>query len=135
VSATVSLLRDGIRVIWRVRNSPALKAKGLRVWYDDFSLKLGDSLRRSIDYGLARSLFGVVILSPHFFEKHWPQQELNGLATREVDGEKVILPVWHSINAEEVRKSSPMLADRKAVHTNEGLERVVQMILEVVKAD
>ncbi len=63
----------------------ALKARGLAVWYDDFSLKLGDSLRQSVDRGLARSRLGVVILSPYFFEKHWPAQELNGLATREVD--------------------------------------------------
>ncbi len=53
-----------------------LKARGLEVWYDDFSLKLGDSLRQSIDRGLSQSRFGVVILSSHFFEKHWPQQEL-----------------------------------------------------------
>lgn len=110
----------------------ALRAKGLRVWYDDFSLKLGDSLRQSIDRGLARSLFGVVILSPYFFEKHWPQQELNGLATREVEGEKVILPIWHNIDAEEVRKNSPTLADRKAVRTDKGLDVVVQSIIEVV---
>ena len=64
----------------------ALRAKGLRVWYDDFALKMGDSLRQSIDRGLARSRFGVVILSGYFFQKHWPQQELNGLATREDSG-------------------------------------------------
>jgi hypothetical protein len=113
--------------------SDALKGKGLRVWYDEFSLKLGDSLRQSIERGLARSLFGVVILSPHFFEKHWTQQELNGLSAREVEGEKVILPVWHKIDAEGVRLSSPMLADRKAVHTDQGLEIVVQQIMEVVR--
>ena len=48
----------------------ALQANGLRVWYGDFSLRLGDSLRQSIDRGLARSRFGVVILSARFFEKH-----------------------------------------------------------------
>jgi len=95
-----------------------LVAKGLRVWYDDFSLKLGDSLRESIDRGLARSRFGIVILSDHFFQKHWPQQELNGLATREVNSNKVILPVWHGIGFAEVRKYSPTLADRFAVQTN-----------------
>src|SRR5262249_35078432 len=70
--------------------------KGLRVWHDDFLLKPGESLQ-SIDRGLARSRFGVVILSSRFFEKHWPQQELNGLATREVGGEKVILPVVQAL--------------------------------------
>lgn len=111
----------------------ALRAKGLEVWYDDFALKLGDSLRQSIDRGLARSRFGVVILSARFFEKHWPQQELNGLATREVNGEKVILPVWHGVGFAEVSGYSPTLADRKAVHTDKGLPYVVEQIMEVVK--
>ena len=109
----------------------ALRAKGLRVWYDDFALKMGDSLRQSIDRGLARSRFGVVILSGYFFQKHWPQQELNGLVTREDTG-KVILPVWHGVGFAEVRSYSPMLADRKAAHSKDGLARVVDMIVEVV---
>lgn len=113
----------------------ALKAEALRVWYDEFSLELGDSLRKSIDRGLANSLYGIVILSPKFFEKHWPQQELNGLANREVDGEKVILPVWHNITAQEVRRNSPTLADRLAVSTSEGIEVVVQKIMQVVRPE
>jgi len=47
------------------------------VWYDAFSLELGDSLRPSIDPGLARSWFGAAILSGYFLQKHWPQQEWN----------------------------------------------------------
>jgi len=111
-----------------------LSARGLEVWYDEFSLKLGDSLRQSIDRGLALSRFGVVILSANFFEKHWPQQELNGLATRESNGQRVILPVWHNVGAAEVAGYSPILADRKAVQTKEGLSKVVEKILEVVLA-
>jgi hypothetical protein len=110
----------------------ALRANGLRVWYDDFSLRLGDSLRQSIDRGLARSRFGVVILSAYFFEKHWPQQELNGLATREVNGAKVILPVWHGVGFTEVRNYSVTLADRLAVQTKDGLANVVQKIKEAI---
>ena len=102
------------------------------IWYDDFSLKLGDSLRQSIDRGLARSRFGVVILSARFFEKHWPQQELNGLATREVGAENVILPVWHGVGFVEVRNYSVTLADRLAVQTKEGLSHVVEKIMDVV---
>lgn len=110
----------------------ALTARGLSVWYDEFSLKLGSSLRESIDRGLARSQFGVVILSSRFFEKHWPQKELNGLTTREADGSTVVLPVWHNIGFEEVRQYSPMLADRFAVTTSEGLDKVVQKIVEAM---
>jgi hypothetical protein len=110
----------------------ALRANGLRVWYDDFSLRLGVSLRESIDRGLARSRYGVVILSGHFFSKHWPTQELNGLATREVDSQKVILPVWHGVGFTEVRGYSVTLADRLAVQTKDGLAHVVEKIMAVV---
>jgi len=40
----------------------ALIKMGLKVWYDEFTLKVGDSLRRSIDYGLSQSRYGIVIL-------------------------------------------------------------------------
>jgi formylglycine-generating enzyme required for sulfatase activity len=111
----------------------ALRRKGLRVWYDEFTLTLGDSLRRSIDRGLVQSRYGVVILSPNFFAKEWPQKELDGLAAREVSGEKVILPVWHNITAEQIREYSPTLADRVAVLSDRGLEHVVAELLRVIK--
>jgi pyrimidine deaminase RibD-like protein len=112
----------------------ALRKDGWLVWYDDFSLRLGDSFRESIDRSLAASRFGIVILSPRFLGKHWPQQELNGLATREVNGEKVILPVWHEVGFEEMREYSPTLADRVAVSTHNGLEQVVERILHTASA-
>ncbi|MGD0124802.1 MAG: toll/interleukin-1 receptor domain-containing protein [Terriglobia bacterium] len=112
----------------------ALREDGWAVWYDEFSLRLGDSLRESIDRGLAASRFGIVILSPHFFAKHWTKQELNGLATREVSAAKVILPVWHKVGFEEVREYSATLADRVAVGTDKGLKHVVERILDAATA-
>lgn len=108
-----------------------LKQVGLRVWYDEFTLALGDSLRRSIDQGLAQSRYGVVILSPSFFSREWPQRELDGLAAREIDSRKVILPVWHGVNRNDVMHYSPVLADRMAVSTSKGLGAVLEEILRV----
>jgi hypothetical protein len=82
----------------------ASRRKGLRVSYDEFALTLGDSLRRSIERGLAQSRYGVVILSPDFFGKEWPQKELDGLTAREVGSGKVILPIWHNVTWEDVRR-------------------------------
>jgi hypothetical protein len=110
----------------------ALRARGVKVWYDEFSLKLGDSLRAMIDHGLANSRYGVVVLSKSFFAKSWPAAELNGLATKEVDGAKVILPVWHGVSAQDVSSFSPILADRVAVRSEQGLDTVVARILEVL---
>jgi hypothetical protein len=112
-----------------------LRKKGLKVWYDDFTLKLGDSLRRNIEKGLAESDFGIVVLSPDFFRKEWPQKELNGLVARESEGEKVILPIWHNVSMDDVKKYSPILADRKAAHSQNGLDKVVKQIIEVVKPE
>lgn len=49
----------------------ALISFGLVVWYDEFTLRIGDSLRRKIDQGLARSRVGLVVLSPSFISKGW----------------------------------------------------------------
>lgn len=106
-----------------------LAETGARVWYDRIVLTMGDSLREKIDEGLANSRYGIVILSPRFFEKDWPRRELDGLVALEVNGRKVILPVWHDIAADEVRQYSPTLADRLASETSAGLDSVVDDIL------
>lgn len=111
----------------------ALQKEGLKVWYAEFSLTLGDSLRRSIDRGLAGSRYGVVILSPSFFRKEWPQKELDGLVSREVDGKKRILPVWHQVERDDVARFSPMLADRLGISTDKGIPAIVAEIVRAME--
>lgn len=111
-----------------------LMAQGLRVWFAESTLRVGDSLRRSIDSGLGRSRFGVVVISPSFLAKEWPQRELDGLTAREVAGDKVILPVWHGIDFDGVRRYSPVLADRLAVKSAIGIDRVVEELLQAIRA-
>jgi hypothetical protein len=111
----------------------ALRRENVAVWYDEFTLKLGDSIRRSLDKGLKQSRFGIVVLSNAFFEKKWPQYELDGLAEREMKcDDKVILPVWHGISHDDIMQYSPSLAGRKAVSSFDGLKKVVDEILDVV---
>jgi hypothetical protein len=94
----------------------ALSARGVRVWFDETAISIGDSLRESIDLGLRRSRFGAVVLSPSFFGKRWPNYELNGLVSREMKGRKVILPVLHpSLSHDELVELNPTLADKKAL--------------------
>jgi hypothetical protein len=110
----------------------ALEREGLKVWYDEFTLRVGDSLRREIDRGLRDSRYGVVVLSPPFFAKGWPQWELDGLVAKEVGGKKVILPVWHNVTASDVREYSPSLADKVAANSSEGISAVVAKLLEAI---
>jgi len=110
-----------------------LISKGLNVWYDDFTLSLGDSLRRSIDKGIAKSHYGVVVLSENFFGKEWPQKELDGLVARENGQDTVILPIWYGVTKEQVQSYSPILAGRVAASTSKGIDYVVDKILKFVK--
>ncbi len=105
-----------------------LDSRGIRVWYDEHSLSLGDSLRESIDRGLANSRYGIVVLSASFFEKRWPQKELGALAALESSGAKKILPIWHGLGAEEVRALSPLLADRVAVSSTLGISGIADAV-------
>lgn len=111
----------------------ALTAAGVSVWFDEAELRLGDSLRRKIDDGLTRCRYGVVILSPRFFAKPWPQRELDGLVARETaSGEEAILPIWHDVDHNAVLKYSSPLADRFAGRTQDGIPALVAEILRVL---
>lgn len=112
----------------------ALREAGLSVWYDEFELRIGDSLRRKIDRGLGSSRFGVVVVSQAFFGKGWPEYELDGLVTRAVSGEQILLPIWHNVSKREVIGYSSSLADRLARSTTtHTVEEIAAEIVDVVR--
>lgn len=107
----------------------ALQSAGLAVWYDEFELRIGDSLRRKIDRGLANSRFGIVVLSQDFLKKGWPNYELDGIITRVNSGDQVLLPIWHNISKEAVVEFSPSLADK--LGRNTATHTVVEIAAEI----
>lgn len=110
-----------------------LENLGVRVWYDEFTLKVGDSLRKSIDHGLAKSRFGTVILSSSFCSKNWTQYELDSMVAREMDGHKMILPIWHKVTKTDVINFSPALADKVALNTSiSSIEEIAGQLAEVI---
>ena len=116
----------------------ALQAKGVRVWYDEFEMKIGDSLRRKIDQGLANSRFGIVVISRSFIKKGWTNYELDGIMTKAISGQQVLLPIWHDITKQEVIDYSPSLADKVARSTGqqtvqEIAEEIAEMVLPSVE--
>lgn len=111
----------------------ALAESGFSVWYDEFELDVGDSLREAIDRGLAVSKYGIVVLSPSFLKQNWPKYELNGLFAREVEGRKVILPIWHKLTKTDVLAYSPMLADKLALSSQSmNMDEIVQGLSKVI---
>ena len=111
----------------------ALVNEGLDVWYDEFELKIGDSLRQKIDRGLSHSRVGLVVLSKSFINKGWTNYELDGIVSRTVTGEQILLPIWHNISKKEVIEFSPSLADKVARSTTtHTIEEIASEISELV---
>lgn len=109
-----------------------LVKRGHQVWYDDYVLNVGDSLRESIDLGLNECDYGVVILSKNFFSKNWTKKELNGLLAKETkDNRNYILPILHGISHVDVVEFSPILADRISLMSNQDLFTLIERIEKV----
>lgn len=85
-------------------------------------------MRRSIDKGLAECSAGVIVLSPAFFAKEWPQRELDALFSVEISGRARFITIWHQIGHAEVLKASPLLADRLALKSSDGVASVARLI-------
>lgn len=112
----------------------ALKDRKLNVWYDEFELKIGDSLRQKIDKGVAKSKFGIIILSKNFIKKGWTNYELDGLITRSISNQQILLPIWHNITKQEVIDYSPSIADKVARSTSVNtIEEIADEIAEIIQ--
>lgn len=111
----------------------SLRSLGYQVWFDEATLKMGDRLSAKIDEGLARSRFGIVIVSPYFLKKSWPKTELSALQSRQhAEGSKIVLPIWHKVTRDAVADQSPQLADTVAIDSSVGLTAMVDKIVDIV---
>jgi hypothetical protein len=109
---------------------------GLRchVWYDDFSLCIGDPLRESIEEGLRTCRKCILILSPNFLSNGgWTKAEFNAAFTREiVERNNVLLPVWAGVTKNQVYAYSPVLADRLGIDWGRGSREVVSKLYAAI---
>ncbi len=104
------------------------------VWYDEYSLKLGNSLRQSIEIGLKECKKCILILTPNFLSNTgWTKTEFNSIFTREIlERTNVVLPIWHQVTAREVYEYCPSLADRIAIEWSRGINEISRQIYRSV---
>ena len=105
------------------------------VWYDEFSLEVGDSLRGSIENGLKETRKCVLVLSPHFLSNEgWTKAEFDSVFTREIlEKTNVILPVWHNVGVGEVYEYSPRLADKVGLPSSLGIKKLAKRLCSKIK--
>lgn len=105
------------------------------VWFDEYSLKVGDKLRESIEKGIKDCKKCILILSPHFLANNgWTKVEFNSIFTRElIEETDVVLPVWHGINREELYEYCPSLVNKLGIKTDVGIEEVIRKLHKAIQ--
>lgn len=111
-----------------------LSKRGFKVWYDEYSLNIGDSLSESIEHGITNSHYGIVILSQNFLSNEkWAKNELQSLKTRQiVKNNKSLLPVWHNIEPKDLEDNFWLL-DKLGGSTDRGIERLADQLEKAYK--
>lgn len=111
-----------------------LSKRGYKVWYDEYSLNIGDSLTESIEKGIASCRYGIVVLSGNFLSNEkWAKNELQSLKTKQiVKNDKSLLPVWHNIGPKDLEENFWIL-DKVGGNTNQGIEKLADQIERAYK--
>lgn len=114
----------------------ALRQNGIDAWYDDWELKLGDSLTNRIlgDLGeegaISESDYFLVVVSKHSIESEWVQEELGRGLVDKVGGETQILPLIIDLKSHEV----PSVLDNIYWHRVEDVDEPDEALEEVLAA-
>jgi TIR domain len=116
--------------------SSVLENLHIKVWYDECTLKVGDSLSKSIDEGLIKSNYGIIVISKDFLKKKWTDYEYRSLLSKEENGKKIILPIWHNITTSEIKEFSLYLSDKVALETSKySVKQLAIKLIEIVRPD
>ena len=106
----------------------ALKDNGINAWYDKHEIGWGDSFSSSINRGLVKSRYAIVVLSPYSMHKYWTNTELDTILSMESVNAQKLLPIFHNISYEEIIAQKPIISGRLGINSNEGIEYIVEQM-------
>lgn len=114
-----------------------LTSMGCPVWYDEYSLKVGDSLRESIEKGIKECKHCIIILSKNFISNSgWTKAEFESLFARQIYEKKnVVLPIWIDVEESDVYEYCPSLLNILALNWKDGEEEVCRKLFAKIIGD
>ena len=105
------------------------------VWYDEFSLNVGDPLRESIEKGLKECKKCILLLSPNYLSNTgWTKVEFNSIFTREIIEKKnIVLPIWYGIDEKKLLQYSPSLVNKLGIKLEkDNIDSVITKLYNVI---
>ena len=110
----------------------AFKTVNVDVWYDEYEIELGMSIRESVDMGLTSCDIGLIILSPNYFRKKWTIWELNGFIQKMLSGTAKLIPILYNLTHEKLLTISPALSDILSLSSEEGIISIVKKVRDTL---
>lgn len=108
-----------------------LQCLGARTWIDKEKIKIGDSIKQSIERGILNSEYAIIILSQNYINKYWTNTELNAFFELEADGYKRILPLIYNLSHEELKRQYILMSDKYYLSINEkNIEEIAKKIID-----
>lgn len=114
-----------------------LREQGLKVWFDEFSIAIGDSIDDAMMKGIKGSRKGVLIVSQNLISNHKDarREAQSWIAEENRRSEYLLLPVWHGVDSEAVADWIPWLARRNAAKSpDENIETISKKIHKALQS-
>lgn len=111
-----------------------LKNNGISVWFDEWTIQVGDSIVARIDEGINSTDYALVVFSKAFFQKQWPQRELQSAFFREAESKRAfVLPIVLDVDHDSIFKFSPALAGKMYIDFSQSYEKSLGKLLNSLK--
>ncbi|MFO1242684.1 MAG: toll/interleukin-1 receptor domain-containing protein [Rickettsiales bacterium] len=106
------------------------------IWFDQYSLKWGNNMRKTIEDGLKRSKKCIVVLSQNYMEnRSWAAEEFESAYQKGLhEKEDIFLPIWKGVTEKEVYEFSPKLKNVKGIIWSEdNKDKNMRNVFDVLK--
>lgn len=107
------------------------------VWYDEYTLEIGDNLREKIETGIKEAKYCIIILSENYVSnKRWAKSEFDSIFIKEIhEKEKgIILPIWHNINEKSIYEFSPSLLNIIGSNSSKDVKLLAKELVNKIKS-
>lgn len=107
-----------------------LQENGIHTFFDEWEIRLGDSLRRKIDEGLELCTHFIPLLTPNSIDKPWVKEELDAAFIQKVEGKCKFFPLLNEI---QVQQLPPLLRSILCLDLKNDpeLQKLISDILEL----
>lgn len=105
-----------------------LMAAGIDVFFDEWEIRSGDSLRRKIDDGLGKCTHFIAVLSPVSIQKPWVNAEMDAAFVRKMDSEVTFIALRLGLGVERL---PPLLKGSHSPALNQYDQDVQSLISDI----